>query len=151
MIDLEFYGGGPKEKAVREAWKQYLDILDTRPESDAAGAWGMRQTELFVDLLYEMSNSLGYDFDKTHIKNSVYLPVAHGNLEQDQNVIRTGLVNIFTGKAAFPIVAQAATEEEAKEQAQLRKLLMEYLSGTKPHPVRIVTDPLAASAVEPEN
>jgi hypothetical protein len=143
MIDLEFYGGGPKEKAVREAWKRYLDHLNTRYEDDAA--WGIRQTDLFVDLLYEMSNCLRYDFDKTHIKNSVYLPVAYGNLEQDQNVIRSALVNILTGKAAFPIVAKPATDEEAKEQAQLRQSLMEYLSDKTPRPVRIVAEPSAES------
>jgi len=140
MIDLEFYGGGPKERAVREAWRQYLDHLNTRYESDTLPAWLTRQTDFFIDLLYEMSNSLGYDFDKTHIKNSTYWPVAHGNLEQEQTVIRTGLVNILTGKAAFPIAAQT-TPEEAKEQAELRRLLTAYLSNTNPLPVRIVADP----------
>ncbi len=150
MIDLECSGGGPKEKAVREACRQYLDHLNTRYKPDALAAWGTRQNDFFndffIDLLYEMSNSLGYDFEKTHIKNSIYLPVAHGNLEQEQTVMRTGLVNIFTGKAAFPVVAQAASEEEAKEQAQLRKLLTEYLSGKTPQPVRIVADLATPSA-----
>ena len=146
MIDLEFYGGGPKEKGVREAWKQYLDHLNTRYENDVAGAWGIRQTDLLIELMYQMSNCLGYDFDRTQIKNSVYSPVAHGNLELEQNVIRLGLVNILTGKAAFPIVAQAASDEEAKEQAQVRKLLTEYLSGKMPQPVRIVADPNPATA-----
>ncbi len=31
--------------------------------------------------LNKMSLVLGYDFDKTHIKNSSYSPVAHGNME----------------------------------------------------------------------
>ena len=56
-------------------------------------------------------------------------------------MIRLGLVNILTGKAAFPIVARAASDEEAKEQAELRKALAVYLSGASPHPVRIVADP----------
>ena len=114
--------------------------MNTRYENDVGGAWGIRQLDLFIDLLYEMSASLGYEFAKTQIKNSVYLPVAHGNLEQEQNVIRSGLVNILTGKAAFPIVAQAATDEEAKEQAELRRLLTAYLSDTNPRPVRVVAD-----------
>jgi hypothetical protein len=50
-----------------------------------------------------------------------YSPVAHENLEQDQALIRSGLVNILTGKAALPIVAQSASDEEANEQAELRR------------------------------
>lgn len=146
MIDLEFYGGGAKEKKVREVWRQYLDHLNTRHDKEAAAAWGMRQDDLFVDLLYEMANCLGYDFDKTHIKNSSYSPVAHGNLEQDQNLIRWGLVNILTGKAAFPIVSKAATDDEAKEQSELRRLLMAYLADTNPRPVRVVVDSEAHEA-----
>lgn len=146
MIDLEFYGGGTKEKGVREAWKQYLDHLNTRYENDTTGAWSIRQLDLLIDLLYQMSNCLGFDFDKTQIKNSVYSPIAHGNLEQELNIIRGGLVKILTGKAAFPIVAQSATEGEANEQAQLRNLLAKYLSDDKPLSVKIVEEPSTASA-----
>ena len=149
MIDLEFYGGGGKNKKVREAWKAYLDHLNVQYDKDHAAASEMKRDELFVDLLYQMALCLDFDFDKTHIKNSTYSPVAHGNLELDQHLIRLGLVNILTGKAAFPVVAQAASEEEAKEQAQLRKLLTDYLSGKTPQPVRIVADPATPSANAP--
>jgi hypothetical protein len=145
MIDLEFYGGRNKEKRVREAWRAYLDHLNVQYDKDHAAASEIRRDELFVDLLYQMALCLGFDFDKTHIKNSTYSPVAHGNLELDQNSIRLGLVNILTGKAAFPIVAQPATDEEAKEQAELRRLLTAYLSNPNPLPVRIVGDAIAGS------
>jgi hypothetical protein len=150
MIDLEFYAGGTKEQRVREAWKQYLDHLNTRYDNDTSGAWGRRQIELLVELLYEMSECVGYRFDKTHIKNTAYSPMAHGNMEQEQNVIRSGLVNILTGKAAFPIVAKVATDEEAKEQADLRRLLIAYLSDSNPRPVRIVSDPIPTASVSEE-
>src|SRR5262249_14688242 len=116
-----------------------------RYENDLTRAWTIRQTELLVDLMYQMSECLGYAFDKIQIKNSVYSPVAHGNLEQDQNAIRSGLANILAGKAALPIVCHAVNNDEAKQQAVLRKLLIEYLSGAHPHPVRIVGETPSSS------
>lgn len=140
MIDLEFYGGGPSEKKVRGFWKQYLDHLGTQHEKDAAAAWTMRQNELFVDLLYEMANCLGYDFDKTHIKNSFYSPVAHGNLEQDQQVIRLGLARVLTGNLAIPVTLIPRSAEDGKNQAEVQKLLLESLRGERPYLVKIASD-----------
>jgi hypothetical protein len=140
MIDLEFYGGGTKEKKVREVWKQYLDHLNTRYDKEAAAAWGMRQDELFVDLLYEMANCLGYDFDKTHIKNSSYSPVAHGNLGHDQNLIRWGLVKILTGNASIPVTLTPRSTEDAEAQAEVQRLLLENLRGQRPYLVKIAND-----------
>lgn len=140
MIDLEFYGGGAKEKKVREVWRQYLDHLDTRYEKDEAAAWNMRQGGLFVDLLYEMANCLGYDFDKTHIKNSSYSPVAHGNLEQDQNNIRFGLAKVLTGNASIPVTLLPRSNEDAAAQAELQDLLLANLRGQRPYLVKIMSD-----------
>jgi hypothetical protein len=136
MIDLEYYGGGPGEKAVREAWRFYLDHLNTRYDDEAA--WGIRQMDLFTDLLYQMSKSLGYDFDKTQIKNSAYWPVAHGNLEHEMSQIRSGLVKILTGKATLPTSSLPATEQQGQDQNELRQLLLDFMSGRKAYPVRIV-------------
>jgi hypothetical protein len=144
MIDLEFYGGGIKEKHVREAWKQYLDHLNTKFDMNAANIWTVRQDELFIDLLYAMAECVGYDFDKTHIKNSVYTPIAHGNLEMEQDQIRKGLVNILTGKASIP-VAMVSSPEESAEQGELRRLLAENLRGERPYHVKIVNSSPADS------
>ena len=130
MIDLEFYGGGRKEKRVREIWKQYCDHLHTRFDQNATSAWIMRRDEIFVELLYSMANCLGFDFDKTHIKNSSYSPMAHEDLELEQNMIRAGIIKILSGKSEFPIpiIARVATsDDEAQEQVVLRKALLAYL------------------------
>jgi hypothetical protein len=50
-----------------------------------------------------MAIVLNYDFDKTHIKNSSYSPVAYGNIEDEQVAIRKGLVEILYGTRVIPI------------------------------------------------
>ena len=104
-IELAFYDGGTKEKKVREAWKAYHDHLNTKFDKEAVTEWGIRQIDLFVDVLHEMAVCLGYDFDKTKIKNSWYSPEAHTTIELELNVIRDALAEILTGErsvAAYP-------------------------------------------------
>jgi hypothetical protein len=68
-IELAFYGDGDKEKKVREAWKAYhAHLNDKSYPPERQPEWGVRQIDLFIDLLHEMAICLGYDFDKTHQK-----------------------------------------------------------------------------------
>lgn len=100
-IDLEFERSNPKEKAVIESWKQYLDFLGDKTIKDEQ--WGAKRIELLVELLYNMALVLDYDFDKTHIKNSAYSPVAHGNIDTQQAKIREGIIDILEGKRNIPM------------------------------------------------
>ena len=100
-IDLEFDGRDRKEKAVIYAWKAYLDLLGDHgltPEQ-----WVVKRVDLLVELLHKMALVLDYDFDKTHIKNSSYSPMAHGNLEEQQETLRRGLIELLEGKRAIPM------------------------------------------------
>lgn len=90
---------------------------------------GVRQIDLFIELLHEMAVCLGYDFDKTHLKSSWYSPEAHVSIEQELNTIRGGLAEILTGKRSFPVVGLAASEDEAKQTGELRRLLIEWLKA----------------------
>ncbi|MBL0010275.1 MAG: hypothetical protein IPP22_03130 [Nitrosomonas sp.] len=100
-IDLEFDKGDNNEKAVIEAWKEYLDLLCDK--SIAPEQWSVRRIDLFVELLHKMAQVLDYDFDKTHIKNSSYSPVAHGNIEEEQKALRAGLIEVLAGKRSIPM------------------------------------------------
>jgi len=50
-----------------------------------------------------MAIVLNYDFDKTQIKNSSYSPVAHGNMESQQEALRRGAIELLNGTRAVPI------------------------------------------------
>jgi hypothetical protein len=50
-----------------------------------------------------MGKCLGYDFDKTQIKNGTYSPVGHGRIEEQQEAIRQGVVELMEGKRVIPM------------------------------------------------
>ncbi len=100
-IDLEFDKNIKGEKEVIEAWKAYLDLLADK--SITGETWSNKRVELLVELLHTMASVLDYDFDKTHIKNSSYSPVAHGDNEADQITLRKGLIDILEGKRVLPM------------------------------------------------
>ena len=73
-IDIEFYPRKGKNKRVIDAWRIYSDYLSTpQPVEPVEGtAWDIRRQDLMVDLLYEMAQALGYDFDKVMLKRNAY-------------------------------------------------------------------------------
>ena len=109
-IDLEFSTRNEKDKKVRSSWLLYLDHLGNH--NYPREQWGAKRIELLVDLLFDMANSCGYSFDKTHIKNGVYSPTAIGELEDDQITIRRGLREILTGRRQFPVRIEVGDVQE---------------------------------------
>ncbi|MFC5519957.1 DUF6680 family protein [Polaromonas jejuensis] len=100
-IDLEFSSKKPAEKAVLDVWQQYLDHLGNK--NMEIQAWGNKRTDLLVDLLHAMGKTLGYDFNKTQIKNGTYSPVAHGRIESEQERMRQLTLELLEGKRMLPM------------------------------------------------
>lgn len=92
-IELAFY----KDKNVMSAWSAYLDILSVPETSENSVYLQGRRDDLFVDLLYAISQRLGYPFTKTEIKNSTYRPKAHVDLENSQQNVLAGLAGLVNG------------------------------------------------------
>ena len=68
-----------------------------------------------------MAQELDYDFDKTHIKNSSYGPVAHGNIEDKQKALRAGLLQVLEGKSHSNGSSKLATGKMNAKNAITRK------------------------------
>lgn len=100
-IDLEFSATKPLEKAVLDVWQQYLDHLGNLQMEP--GAWNIRRVDLLVELLYSMGKCVGYDFNKTQIKNGTYSPTVHGRIEDEQSRIRSMTLEILEGKRPLPM------------------------------------------------
>lgn len=130
MIDVEFYG----DKKVVRAWKAYLGHLNQQHGSQ--DVWNVKQADLFVDLLYKMADSLGYDFDRTSVKNTSYFPQGHGRIEEEQTIIRQGLVDLLSGEKHIPIAFASDADED--EQERLQKLLEDFLSHSRPIRVEVI-------------
>ena len=101
MIDLEFADRRSKEVVL--AWKAYLDHLTAlsnipREQRDKmTESWLLKSEDLTSDLLYEMGKTLGYQFDKVHLKRSIYHPQGHIDIENEQTLIRKLLLEVLEG------------------------------------------------------
>lgn len=133
-IDIEFYG----ERNITDAWKSYLDHLNDR--SMTPEAWSTRTQDLLAELLYAMAQSLGYQFDRVHIKRAAYYPQGYGDIEQDQMIIRKGIAAVLKGEKPLPmeVTSLPMFEQEAQEQAELRKLMIQSYKGQLPLEVKLV-------------
>ncbi len=154
-IELAFYAGREKEKKVRESWIAYHNHLNDKSYVGRAVEWETRQIDLLIELLHEMAVCLGYDFDRTHVRTSWYSPTAHGTIEQQSNEIRGALAEILTGKRSLPVVGYAASEEDAREMAELRRGVINWLkanprisSGTSVDPPGARTEPDRSSQAQ---
>jgi hypothetical protein len=113
LIDIEFDKASRKDQKVIEAWKAYHAHLGDR--SFPPDQWPTRRMDLLVELLYEMSCRLKYKFDRTHIRTSVYSPVAHGELEDDNTSIRRTFRELLEWKRALPMYVTNWPQPEQTE------------------------------------
>jgi len=117
MIDIEFrdkkilgYSStSVPDRTVRDAWKLYLDHLNTQYTEEGFKVWCSRGDDLFVDLLHEMSTALGYDFDRVLLKKGCYSPIAHGFLELFQRKMQDRVLAVFTGRQPISVQVVDAT------------------------------------------
>ena len=100
-IDVVFTGKSIKQEAVRRQWKQYLDHLNDK--NYPREHWETRRKELLVELLDTMGQHLGFNFDKTHLKNQSYYPQGYGDLEAEQAALRRAMFEVMSGKRPLPM------------------------------------------------
>lgn len=111
IIDIEFYGKiifgrhfqNPKEKAITKSWKKYKQHLYDLAKYESTDSWLKEGDKLFTNLLYEMSNFLGYGYDEVQLANDCYRPTAHVNIETTQLEVLTGLADVLKGKNSLPM------------------------------------------------
>lgn len=149
MIDIDFYGmkvlgfnwRTQKGKNVLNAWKAYLDHLNTteKLEGNILENWVLKKDELFTDLLFEMSRAIGYDFDKVQLKRSIYTPRAHGDQILDIESIRQNLVQILEGKKPLPMRI-VVDDETHQEQKSIQNKFEEILSGQSTIKVELINN-----------
>lgn len=89
--------------------------------------------DLLARLLIEMGNSLGYEFDEVHVKKGIYAPEAHSLIENEQILLRRGLLRLIYGDGTLKmdIKSFSVSEQSATEQQQLRQRLIELLNGER--------------------
>lgn len=140
MIDLEFRE--KRFKNVTIAWKTYLDHLSSYPKEDEnrQSLWKERRVDLLTALLLQMGRSLDYEFDEVHIKKGIYSPEAHGRIEDENMLIRGGLIRVLYGDAALKMDVKSfpISDQELAEQKSLREALQKLLDGGRALPVTVL-------------
>jgi hypothetical protein len=111
MIDVEFYG----EAKVRDAWE---DLRAHYFRKEHPGLNGdqivAEREEKFATLLFEISQVLGYKFGKTAIRDNIYRPQFHNQVDEIELETRTRILELLrsdalpvrfvTGTTAAPVV-----------------------------------------------
>lgn len=140
-IPIEFYGTDKKLRAIVDAWKAYLDHTGaTIGEGGFSNErWNEKYHELYIELLYLMSQFLGYEFNKVELLKEFYSPKSHHWIESDQEIIRKGLAKLFSGELAIPMDIKSfpVDNDEIKAQAELRKAALKWFAGDSALGVRI--------------
>lgn len=124
-IDLEF-SGNKKYKKVINLWKEYFDNLCKSEEfKDNPKIWSSRNEELLANLLFEMGQSLDYDFDKVLIKRNIYSPIGHFNYEMENSLIRKGLLNVLNQEKSISMTIVSEEQDIAKHE-ELQDAMLKY-------------------------
>lgn len=94
--------------------EHHSHLSETQSEDPATvKLWSQKGNTLFINLLYEMAQYLGYDYNRVDLEKGAYSPIAHGNRETLQQSIAEGVANIFSGKS--PLKVQIENPSSAGE------------------------------------
>lgn len=133
MIDLEFQGS--KYKSVTDAWKTYLDHLSHPPGEgeNLQPGWDAERIGYLSRLLIEMGGTLGYDFDEVHIKRASYLPGAQARVENENMLLRNGLIRLLHGDTSLKMDIESlpVTEDDLLAQRALTQGLQDLVDGKR--------------------
>lgn len=110
-IDLDFSAASrrqtSREREVIDKWRDYADhlnvVLPENPTDAQVEAWLQRGDDKFIELLFALSTSLGYSFDRVQLRRAVYRPRAHSQVEVRQDIIQRGFAGLFTGETSLPM------------------------------------------------
>jgi len=126
-VPLEFH----KVQPVMNAYRDFLSHLNTR-DDDHVEAWNRTRQTRFIDLLQAMGKSLRYTFREAELQDHIYFPTWQVNLQNDQEIVRKGMVALMS-KASIPmeVTGIAINPDVQKNQIALQGLLIEWLEGNR--------------------
>lgn len=112
LCAVEVEWSSPEDEKVRSAWKAYNHHLNKQVSQDLSDpenvAWRNTLEDLFADLIVALGESIGKPQDKTDVKTGAYGPRAWWEAEQENSVLRKGMVRIIASGLgrAIPVLVQ---------------------------------------------
>ena len=136
VIDLEFTHESREERAVRAAWSEYRDHLNSFPREgdDLDGRqkrWHERTPDFLANLLGVMGQCVGYAFDAVQIKKGAYYPEAHGTAELESLVLRRRLVDWLVQNNPVSVSVVPMNEDARQKGEQFVVGVLALLGGSK--------------------
>jgi len=113
LVEVEFDQTSRQERGVIDCWKLYLAHLND--QAYPTDVWVSKSHELLVDLLYAMSITLGYEYDKAAIKNGAYYPKGYGDAEAEMLETRKLWFEILRGNRKLPMHADVYTTQNPEK------------------------------------
>jgi hypothetical protein len=98
MIDVEFIG----EEKVLAAWRALFAHYGKEHQGLTDNQISNEREELFATLVFEMGQVLKYGFDRTYVRDNIYRPKLHNDLDV-MNLETQQLVNNLLKSDALPV------------------------------------------------
>lgn len=100
VVEIEFYN----EHKIRNSYKAYIEHLSSpSPSPQEQDKFYDQRSDLFMNLLFEIGNSLNYQFDKRDLERHSYVPEGWGIEQGIQRRNAELLSKVLSGQIAIPI------------------------------------------------
>ena len=122
LNSIELVFSGKQFQDVRARWKTLLSHFNDHPRAElpnfreALIVWRSKTNDLTSNLLQEMGERLGFDFDDVEIQKGTYFPQAFVDQEAANNIIRDGVVKIIMGQDQLNV--RVAMDDEHRGQSR---------------------------------
>jgi len=116
MIDVEFF----KEKHIRDLWEDLFAHYRNPPPGLSEPEIRQQRVEKYSTLLFEMSNTLGYNFGRSYIRNNVYRPELQNSIDSIEYETKLRILELLKGDALpvrFVTTLEAASATASKPEA----------------------------------
>jgi hypothetical protein len=116
-IPLEF----PSNQRVLDAWRLYSSHLNvpqpSQPSPQASeqiARWAEKKFDLLIDLIYEISQSLGQypQINKASLRDNTYMPKGHVDSEEELRQIRAAWLEVLKGERPIPMTMLGPVQVE---------------------------------------
>jgi hypothetical protein len=104
LIDVVFNEETDEERAIRNAWKELLDHLQSDQASKAAQE---KAQDLGAVLLMAMGKRLGYRLDAVYLKRQAYQPQGHVDVARESNELPRLALDFLKYKQRLPVAVFA--------------------------------------------
>jgi hypothetical protein len=95
MIDVEFF----KEKHIRDLWEDLFAHYKNPPPGISEAEIRQQRIEKYSKLLFEISNTLGYNFGHSYIRDNVYRPELHNSIDSVEYETKLRILELLKSDA----------------------------------------------------